>query len=372
MHLAHEVKLLASSLLADPHSRTLGSVQALILLCHWPLPAATMTDDLTSMYSALATTIALQLGAHRPLHSHEFTKRSIDPSSDEGQERRIAWHLCHIVGYSIATDLGLPSTLQDDWINTSAASSAPSAFTPLPTRIVQLLRLARFSDRVSRALGGCADSSSGVPAGVTSAALLRCFSGELTDIERGLGSVSADVSLVALLTRVRVCSYGLQLESSQSSAGARSQLASECYVGCVRVLDIVLGMDPAVLVKWPQTLLWGFGQACITLISLVSGPDGRPFDTPSALMKVSEAFRVSLLLAVVDGDLLSRLSNYLGFAAKAAHDKLGHGGPTSTAKGKAAEGSTLTVSRYGMPNWIGSGVPPCPYRVSILKVICLM
>lgn len=66
-------------------------------------------------------------------------------------------------------------------------------------------------------------------------------------------------------------------------------------------------------------------------------------------MKISEAFRVSQLLAVENGDLLSRFANYLGYAARSAHEKLGQGGPSSSkAKDKDAAGSAATtVSRYG-------------------------
>ena len=293
--LSNEVKLLVSSVLVDPSQRSLGSIQALLLLCHWPLPAASMKQDVTSMYSSLASTMAIQLGMHRPLHSHEYqSRRPIDPSSEEGQERRIAWHTCHIVAYglvffssrfpilagadidsarSVAVDHGYPSQIHDDWVNTNAATSAPTNYPSLPPRLVQLLRLARFSDRVARALGGCTDTASGVPSPATSSALLRSFSSELTDLERSLGSVGEDISLVALLTRVRLCAYGLQMDSGpQTNVGARSQFASECYVGCVRTLDIVLRADPVVLGKWPQSLLWGFGQACVRSSPSLSQP----------------------------------------------------------------------------------------------------
>ncbi|KAK4704334.1 hypothetical protein P7C70_g1877, partial [Phenoliferia sp. Uapishka_3] len=319
-----------------------------------------MKQDFSIMYAALATTLSLQLGLHRPLHTQEYflsdlgLERTIDPSSNEGAERRIAWHLCHIINYSLSADHGYPSQIQDDWANLTAASSGPTTFAPLPLVIVQRLRLSRFSDRVSRALGGCVDTPSGVPSPQTSTSLLRAFSAELTDLERSIGSVDTSERLLSLLTSVRLCVFGLQIEPAsgpQTNAG-RSQLASECYVGCIRIIDIVLGTDPLALGKFPMGLLWGFGQACnlqqITLIHLVTGSDARKFDVPAALIKISEAYRISLSLAVEDGDIISRFANHLGFAARRAHERLG-------ATSRSKDGSSATapsVSRLGVPNWI--------------------
>ena len=82
-----------------------------------------------------------------------------------------------------------------------------------------------------------------------------------------------------------------------------------------------------------------FSQTQITLIALVSGPDARKFDTTAALVKVSEAHRISLLLAVEQGDLLSRFANYLVYAVQIANNKLEHGAPAGP--------KDPTVSRYG-------------------------
>lgn len=88
-----------------------------------------------------------------------------------------------------------------------------------------------------------------------------------------------------------------------------------------------------------QTTHACFHQTQITLIALFSGPDARKFDTTAALVKVSEAHRISLLLAVEQGDLLSRFANVFGSAVEIARDKLEHGGPAGP--------KDPTVSRYG-------------------------
>lgn len=76
------------------HNKSLHSMQALLLLCHWPLPFQRDGDNSLTFIS-LATNIGLRLGLHRPRYSTEFVNES---SIDAETEviRQTAWVGCFI------------------------------------------------------------------------------------------------------------------------------------------------------------------------------------------------------------------------------------------------------------------------------------
>ncbi|KZP06173.1 hypothetical protein FIBSPDRAFT_329785 [Athelia psychrophila] len=132
--LAEQVKASVAALGIYP-PRTPGVVQALLLLCEWPLPAKSSRDNRTWHYSSLvrpdlplrsapspshfliivggtaqAIQTALQIGLHRPQFPHEFTSRieeQVAAETVEGQERTLAWIYCHILGYRYASSPAL-------------------------------------------------------------------------------------------------------------------------------------------------------------------------------------------------------------------------------------------------------------------------
>lgn len=93
--LVDPVRRLAADLYG-PQSRSLKTMQALILLCVWPFPFQQTINDPSPMYCSLATHIGFQLGLHRPLHKADFDEHAIEPAVSDCVERK-TWHGCFIV-----------------------------------------------------------------------------------------------------------------------------------------------------------------------------------------------------------------------------------------------------------------------------------
>lgn len=262
------------------------------------------------------------------------------------EERRIAWHVCHSNEYHLACDNGCPSGLKDDWITVEVCSPTSPLSSDIPATVLQSLRLARFSDRVASALGGSIDTPSGVPASNGSGILLKLFSQELSDLERSFGPLGDDITVLALYTRVRLSAFALQMPaSSSSSASATSAMAVDCYICCMRILDLTLTTDTDVLARWPRPLVYAVGISCVTLLMIVTGPDARKFDVPAGLSRISDFYRITHLLTTSEGDMPSRFAHHLGYAARDAHDRI------ANRTAKAAYETTL-VARYGLPNFL--------------------
>jgi hypothetical protein len=88
-------RLLWSTITGVPHNYHV--VQALCLLCSWPLPTTSQRSDQTFMLNGLMMQIALQLGLHRPVQPEEFTTVRIEVKGEELKDRIQTWILCNLV-----------------------------------------------------------------------------------------------------------------------------------------------------------------------------------------------------------------------------------------------------------------------------------
>jgi len=93
--LVDPIQTLASNI-TQPESRSFHAIQALLLLCCWPLPFGPTKNDPSHTFCVLATHNALRLGLHRPKHPSDF---EYDAVIDEETLilRRKTWVACFIV-----------------------------------------------------------------------------------------------------------------------------------------------------------------------------------------------------------------------------------------------------------------------------------
>ncbi|KAF7973110.1 hypothetical protein HWV62_16224 [Athelia sp. TMB] len=367
--LAEEVKASVAALGIIP-PRHVDAVQALLLLCEWPLPSIRTRDDRSWHYSSLAIQIALQLGLHRPHFSHEFSARVEEqPAADsiEGQERTLAWVYCHIIGHSVASCHGIPSLLKDDHVtlSVSALPLSPSPVTPTPGWLSHLtplsilaLRIARLTDRIAATLGHSTTAPSGQLAAESTTPLYTAFSAELGELERnatlgGAGMEAGGLTAPRLhLCRIRLCAFMLQTPAREGEGGGvqRVGAATDCYVSCMRLAEAACTVPQDEVARWPLSVSFGYPVACICLIRLLSLPEGAALDMGAALTQVSSVFRVASALNVREDSLRGRINELVSFSVRNAH--LRHGEP-EVAKGDKVPD---VQSRMGLANWMNDAV----------------
>jgi hypothetical protein len=93
--LVDPVRRLAADLY-EPQSRSLKTMQALLLLCAWPFPYQRTQNDPSPMYCSLATNIGYQLGLHRPWCKADFEEDTQEGGTATAVERK-TWYGCFIV-----------------------------------------------------------------------------------------------------------------------------------------------------------------------------------------------------------------------------------------------------------------------------------
>ena len=97
--LLHPIRRLVMASVHDPDGQ-LQQIQALLILCVWPLPYGSSTDDPTWMYCGIASHKALGIGLHRVSSKQEFDP---DYRSRPGKEidriRNNIWAACFVANH---------------------------------------------------------------------------------------------------------------------------------------------------------------------------------------------------------------------------------------------------------------------------------
>lgn len=200
------------ALVADsiwPANGSILSLQAILLLCCWPLPFQ-RNEDPSHVFVAQATHLGLRLGLHRPGHETEF-----DNSSSDGERemiQRMTWVTCFITNVSISAQLGLPATVRLDCGLLGILTSKPSW---LPDTLFSQLHIARQALNIGSTLGDCMSSNTGLLD--ESAPFVRNFEAELRVLEfQSHHSWSPADRIIYCGTQIMLYTLALTIDSSKS------------------------------------------------------------------------------------------------------------------------------------------------------------
>jgi hypothetical protein len=121
-------------------------VKGLCLLCTWPLPISSTTEDMTFTLSGVMMKFAMHLGIHRPSSPADFSNIPVNLRTEQITDRLKTWAVCNLVAQNVSTGYGQPpETVYDDTLK-QRGNEFSQALTPLDTR----LAIEQFVDRVTR------------------------------------------------------------------------------------------------------------------------------------------------------------------------------------------------------------------------------
>lgn len=124
------------------------AVKALCLLCSWPLPVASTTDDMTFIHSGIMMKFAMQLGIHRPSSPSDFNNIPVSLRQDQVTDRLRTWAFCNIVAQHVSTSYGQPpETVWDSTLMPRAGEMPPAL-----QNIEKRLRIEQEVDKITRAI----------------------------------------------------------------------------------------------------------------------------------------------------------------------------------------------------------------------------
>jgi hypothetical protein len=89
--------------------------KALALLCTWPLPSASTSQEPTMMLSGCMFQLAMQFGLHRPSHAQDFSRFRVDLREEDIADRLNTWATVNIVAQTVSTGQGQPPLSRWAW-----------------------------------------------------------------------------------------------------------------------------------------------------------------------------------------------------------------------------------------------------------------
>ncbi|KAH9892948.1 hypothetical protein F4778DRAFT_748969 [Xylariomycetidae sp. FL2044] len=159
-------------------------VKALCLLCTWPLPTSTTTADPTHILCGVMMKAATGIGLHRPNHTQDFSRVSVELNKDQLHDRVTTWAVCNIVAQSIGTGYGQPASTLYDWtLATRPGEDGPFTLSP---ELEARLRIERFSDKVSKEMYSNASDPRGVAGDDHRAMLMRVYRRDFQELQASI------------------------------------------------------------------------------------------------------------------------------------------------------------------------------------------
>ncbi|KAI1205380.1 uncharacterized protein F4807DRAFT_453988 [Annulohypoxylon truncatum] len=159
-------------------------VKALCLLCTWPLPTSTTTADPTHILCGVMMKAATGIGLHRPNHTQDFSRVSVELNKDQLHDRVTTWAVCNIVAQSIGTGYGQPATTLYDW--TLAIRPGEDGPFTLSPELEARLRIERFCDKVSKEMYSNASDPRGVAGDEHRAMLMRVYRRDFQELQASI------------------------------------------------------------------------------------------------------------------------------------------------------------------------------------------
>ncbi|RNJ52036.1 hypothetical protein D7B24_004553 [Verticillium nonalfalfae] len=159
-------------------------VKALCLLCTWPLPTSTTTADPTHILCGVMLRTATGIGLHRPNHTQDFSRVSVDLNKEQLHDRVTTWAVCNIVAQSIGTGYGQPASTLYDWtLAVRRGEDGPFKLSPV---LEARLQIERFCDKVSKEMYSNASDSRGVAGDEHRAMLMRVYRRDYGELQASI------------------------------------------------------------------------------------------------------------------------------------------------------------------------------------------
>ncbi|KAF1990437.1 hypothetical protein K402DRAFT_370443, partial [Aulographum hederae CBS 113979] len=284
-------------------------VQALCLLCTWPLPTSSTSTDATFMFSGLMMKIAMQIGLHRPSHAQDFSRSHIQLRDEDIKDRLRTWTACNIVAQTVSTGYGQPAeTLYDATLTPRHHDGKESQLVPDDLRA--RLELEKFSDKITKTIycnNSPATESLGEQQGPLYAKMLK---NDLEELERRLNRSNKfgawdDIHLKGIRLHLRLCAFF----DSPRSDSYREDLV-DLYFVTKYFLEAVLA-EEAQLKYAPNYIMQLMLAGGFTLLKLLNSFFAIPLDREEARNLFSRTVWAIRAMSVTTNDLPQRLTEVL-------------------------------------------------------------
>lgn len=290
-------------------------VKALALICTWPLPTSTTSTDPTHILCGVMMKSATGIGLHRPNHTQDYSRVSVDLNREQLHDRVTTWAVCNIVAQSVGTGYGQPASTLYDW--TLAVRPGDDGPFTLSPELEARLQIERFCDKVSKEMYSNASDPRGVAGDELRAMLTRIYKREYNELR---ARFSRELSPVVHL-HLKAAGLHLRLSAffdSSSTPGYVNDLMG-LWLGCVDFLDYVLKLDStqtgngrgSILRYATNYILQMIDAACFTLLKLLSSFFAGLIEFDRGRLLFHRTIQVIRSMSIINNDLPWRLAELM-------------------------------------------------------------
>lgn len=220
-----------------PTIRDFRTIQAILILCHWPHSGPRQSEDASWQYCGMALNSAMQMGLDKdqpedisPGFHGKFNLHETTPFS-----RHMTWLACFYISTSLSVWLGVPPHLSSP-AQLNAISAVAKQPHVLPQFMVQV-EIQRQVVQYSTALAGDIDAS-------TVSTLSNLFNNELDSLVNSMRELWTPRHEIQLLgAKLYLFSLCITVASKQKEQGASSAIS---YTSDPARLAVQLGLPAAV------------------------------------------------------------------------------------------------------------------------------
>ncbi|KAM3067549.1 hypothetical protein ACMFMG_000135 [Clarireedia jacksonii] len=292
-------------------------VKALIIFCTWPFPTSTTSTDPTHILCGVMMKAATGIGLHRPSHTQDFSRVSVDLNKEQLHDRVVTWAVCNIVAQSTATGYGQPASTLYDW--TLAVRPGEDGPFTLSPELEARLQIERFCDKVSKEMYSNASDPIGVSGDEVRAMLTRVFRRDYEELRVSVLSRQSLSPIVNLHLRAA----GLHLRLSAFFDSSTTQGYMDDLMGLWRAtvafLDLVFeleapstdNMTGGILRFATGYILQMVVAACFTLLKMLGSFFAREIDYERGRQLFHRTIQAIRTMSIINNDLPWRLAELM-------------------------------------------------------------
>jgi hypothetical protein len=293
-------------------------VKALCLLCTWPLPTSTTSTDPSHILGGVMMKAATGIGLHRPKHTQDFSRVSVDLNREQLHDRVTTWAVCNIVAQNLGTGYGQPASTLYDW--TLAVRPGEDGPFRLSSELEARLQIERFCDKISKEMYSNQTDPRGVAGDELRATLTRVYRREYNELQAAIMSKQELSSIVHLYLKAA----GLHLRLSAFFDSSTTQGYMDDLMGLWRAanafLDAVFelerepfdGMNGRSPLRYATNyILQMIIAACFTLLKHLSSFFSREVDFDQGRQLFHRTIQAIRSMSVINNDLPWRLAELM-------------------------------------------------------------
>ncbi|KXT16690.1 hypothetical protein AC579_5253 [Pseudocercospora musae] len=278
--------------------------KALALLCAWPLPSASTSQEPTMMMCGIMFQLAMQYGLHRPSHAQDFSRFRMELREEDIADRLNTWATVNIVAQYVSTGMGQPPLSRWAWFTYGLHLDRMKP--ELQTRC----QIEKFCDTVTRTLFTMQRDHIVEVDQAQRGLQIDMYARELGELEVTVLSTSNSSIEILFL---KAAALHLRLTAFFDKPGQPNWLADlrNVYIAASALLEHVSEMKPEQFAYVPRYIEQMMLAASVTLLKILNSFYAKHVDTVHGRTLFSRAVAALRKLSVRSNDLPQRLAEVM-------------------------------------------------------------